>query len=182
MSKKKHNKTFRFFFFYSILIALVIFLTVGCGFQLNRNRIQLPYNARSISIDKIDNKSFIPRLDLNLRDLLTEKFAENSITLTTSNAADLILSFQIDALTMTKDDYSKDDDSQTYEFTFSGKGKLTVLNNNNRMFFLNNEVVSTSYSIKTTKEDLSSLEIESGRYETLVNLSNLVVTKLTQNF
>ncbi len=159
------------------------FFIQSCGFQLNRNRIHLPRNANSIHINQIENNSFIPQLNLQLRDLLTEKFSQNSITITTQNKADLAVSIQISSMTSVRNEYSLNSDGiQNYEFLFSVKGKMTVLDNITQSNYLNQTPISASYSIKKQDQDLTSAEIEESRYETLQNLTQIVVEKLTQSF
>ena len=171
-------------FFVNAVLPLMLILSVasGCGFQLNRNKILLPDNARSISITKIKNNSYVPRLNIQLRDLLDEKLAQNSIMVTTGQSADLALSFTIDSIGSTRRDYSLTDETQSYEFLFSVRGKLTVKNNVKQSVFLNNLPITGSYSLIAETQDLTQSESEEGRYKAVTDLSNKIITKLTQNF
>ncbi len=164
-----------------LTMSIVIFLLAGCGFQLNRNRVQLPDNARSLSIGKIENHCYVPRLNLHLRDLLTERFARNSVALASAQNADLVLSFQINTASFSQNEYSLSD-SQSWEFLFSVGGNLTVLNNSKQSKYLNQIPLVGTYSIKTEESDLTREKIEEGRYKALTNLSDIIVSRLTQNF
>ncbi|MBU3914827.1 hypothetical protein KKA14_04770 [bacterium] len=149
---------------------------------MNRNKIHLPRNANSIYIGQIENNSFIPQLNLQLRDLLTEKFAQSSIPVATQNTADLAVSIQINSMNSIRNEYSLSNDGQAYEFLFSVKGKMTVLDNINQSNYLNQILISASHSIKKQNQDLTSAEIEESRYKTLQNLTQIIIEKLTQSF
>lgn len=169
------------------LLLMILFFSLGlsnCGFQLNRNQIQLPENAKSISIDQIENQSFIPRLDLELKDVLVDLFARNSVDITNLNTADLSLSFQIKATSITKSEYALDNASntQSYQFDFLISGVLNVMNHSKQSKYIDNITINGSHSIKTQSQDLTQTEIEEGRYKTLTNLGKKITTKLTQNF
>ena len=163
------------------LITILLVVT-GCGFQLNRNRIRLPENARSISIDKIVNNSYVPRLNVYLRDLLDGKFVQNSIVVTSAQSADLDLKFNIESMNVTRSDYSLVDNTQTYAYLFSIQGRLTVSHNLKQSTLINNLLVIGSYSLKTEAQDLTSTESDEGRYKAVVDLSDKITAKLTQNF
>ena len=166
------------------LLPLIIILLVltGCGFQLNRNRIRLPENAQSISIDKIVNRSYVPRLNVYLRDLLDEKFAQNSILVTSAQSADLDLAFNIESIVVNRSDYSLVNNTQSYEYLFNVQGRLTISNNLKQSALINNLLVIGTYSLKTESQDLTSTESDEGRYKAVVDLSNKITAKLTQNF
>ncbi|MCP4750565.1 MAG: hypothetical protein GY866_06710 [Proteobacteria bacterium] len=144
----------------------------------------MPENARSISIGKIENRSFVPRLDIFLRDLLSDRFAQNSIILNSPNVADLVLSFQINSTEFSRNDYSIDSDNgrQSFEFRFSVTGELTVLNVNRHSKYLNRLPTTGSYSLKTEDQDLTQAEIDQGRFKALEDLSRHIVSKLTLDF
>lgn len=172
---------------YPLLLLVIVefvygFFVQSCGFQLNRNKIHLPRNANSIYIGQIENNSFIPQLNLQLRDLLTEKFAQSSIPVATQNTADLAVSIQINSMNSIRNEYSLSNDGQAYEFLFSVKGKMTVLDNINQSNYLNQILISASHSIKKQNQDLTSAEIEESRYKTLQNLTQIIIEKLTQSF
>ena len=163
-------------------LLLILLIVSGCGFQLNRNRIRLPDNSRSVSIDKISNNSYVPRLNIFLRDLLDEKFAQNSILITSAQSADLDLAFIIDSIVVTRSDYSLVADTQSYEFLFNIQGKLTVSNQVKQSVVINNLLVNGSYSLKTETKDLTSAELEEGRFKAIIDLTDKIIAKLTQNF
>jgi len=169
------------------LLSLILFFSImlnSCGFQLNRNQIQLPENAKSMSIDKIENRSFVPRLDLDLKEVLVDLFARNSVDLTNSNRADLSLSFEIIVTSTTKSEYALDstNNQQSYQFDFIISGILNVMNLSKQSMYIENTTISGSYSIKTQSEDLTQTEIEEGRQKALADLGKKISTKLTQSF
>lgn len=154
----------------------------NCGFQLNRNKIQLPNQAKSISISKIGNKSYIPRLDIRLKGLLIEKFNANSIPLKSAVQADLDLSFIVNSYSLRRDEYALDESGQVYEFQFLVTGNLTVLDTRTGALFLSNSPLSSSYSVITKSLDLTTNETEEGKEQVLNNLSKQIAEKLTDNF
>ncbi len=169
-------------FLFSALLFFLFLMQTGCGFQLNRNRIQLIEQANSIAVSKISNKSYVPRLDLRLRDLLIERFNLDSVTIAPLAKADLVLTFTIDSMTRSKSDYSLDDSEKTYDFTFSVKGSLNVYDNRSESFLINGKSLGGSYSVKTTSTDLSASEIDEGREEALDGLSNTIAQNLNDSF
>lgn len=163
------------------ILIFALFLA-GCGFQLNRHRVQLPENARSISIDKIENSSYVPLLNIYLRDLLTERLVQNSVKLASSLAADLSLSFVINSTASSRNEYALTSDTQSFEFLFSVTGTLTISNNIKNTFFIKPQSLTGSYAIKSEKVDLNQTEIEEGRFKALMNLRDKIIAKFTQNF
>ena len=172
----------RFFVNAHFPIILILLVISGCGFQLNRNRILLPDNARSISLNKIINNSYIPGSNIHLRDLLEEKFGQNSIVVTSVQSADLDLTFTIESIQMVRSDYSLTGGTQSYEFLFSVRGRLTVTNRIKQSVFINRQQITGSYSLKVETQDLTQSISEEGRYKAMVDLSNKIVSKLTQSF
>ncbi len=116
-----------------LLIFFCIFFTflAGCGFQLNRNQIQLVKNASSISVFEISNKSFTPGLEVELLSSLINGLEQRSISILPPQKADLTLFFQVTSVAVWKSKYSLDTESntQTYEFKFEVGGRLTVMDN-----------------------------------------------------
>ncbi len=167
---------------FSFWVLLFILELSGCGFQLNRNRLQLPNGATSIYFYQIVNRSYIPRLDLDLKDKLIGKFTQNSIDVRLTDEADMILSFTLESLTTTKSEYSLDDSEQTYEYAFKVQGRLSVFDNRTQSYYLNNVSVGSSYSITTEDTDLSSIDEEDGRSQVLDKLGNVIAKKLTDSF
>jgi len=165
-----------------ILLTISAFLISNCGFRLNRNKVTLPENARSIALQKIENRSFTPRLDILLRDILVEQFSRNSVKIQPQQIADLTLEFQINSASFVRRDYALDNAVISYEFLFSVVGKLTVTTRNEDKYLINNQTLSGFYSIKTESTDLSQTEITDGRFYALENLAEQITTKLTQNF
>ncbi len=165
----------------SFLFVLVGVIS-GCGFQLNRNKLQLPNQAQSISIAKIENKSFVPRLDIRLKALLIEKLSTNLIALKSVSQSDLVLNFVLSTFSSSQSEYSLDETGQTYEFQFNASGELTVFDNRTDKFILNRELIKSSYSVITQAADLSSTEVEEAREEVLNSLSQVIAEKLTDNF
>jgi len=167
-----------------VLIGLVVsvFFLSHCGFRLNRNQITLPENARSIALQHIENKSFTPRLDLQLKEILTERFSRNAVKIQSVQIADLSLSFRIDAAGVTRSDYALDKTTQSYEFLFTVAGSLTVVSTNNKKDLIKNQTLTGIYSFKTASTDLTQTEISDGRLQALQNLGDQIIEKLTRNF
>jgi len=164
-----------------LLLGLVLFLC-GCGFTLNRNRITLPENATSISLQRIENSSFTPGLDFQLKELLIDRFATRGVRIQTNQTADLSLSFQINSATYSRRDYSLDSGSSSYEFIFTVTGKLTVINNASQTTLFSNQGLSGRYSLKSEATDLSQSEITDGRQDALENLSDQILKRVAQDF
>lgn len=163
-------------------LFFLIILAYGCGFQLNRNRIQLPDQATSLAISKIINHSYVPQLDLKLRELLFERFNRDSVKLSSAAGADLVLTISINSLSMSKSEYSLDDSVKTYDYNFSAKGTMSVYDNRNETYLISNKSLSGSYSIKTEATDLSASEIDEGREEALNSLGNQIAQNLNDDF
>jgi outer membrane lipopolysaccharide assembly protein LptE/RlpB len=164
------------------LFFVFLFGVQSCGFQLNRNKIQLPNQARTISISKIDNRSFVARLDFKLKGLLVEKFNANSISVKSANQADLDLSFRINSFSMKRAEYALDETGQTYEFQFVVSGNLTIIDNRSNTVYLSDFALGSSHSVITKDLDLTTIEAEDGKEQVLNNLSQLIASKLTDNF
>lgn len=166
-------------------ILLITCLCIGiqsCGFQLNRNRMQLPDGADSIAIERIENRSYIPRLDIRLKSQLIERFNASSIPIRLSNQADLVLTFVIKSFQRQRENYALDDTEQTYEYKFTATGELTVFDNRSNRFYLQSSPLNQSYSYITSATDLTSSEIDEGREELLDALSQAIAAKLTDRF
>lgn len=164
-----------------LFCLLTIWLT-ACGFQLNRNQPKLLNSAGSLSLESIENKSFEPRLDLDLRAFLDDILAEHSIRQVTSSAADLLVSVDIVSYSVTKSDYALDDTQLIYEFRFTARGHLTAYTQRDRQYLLRNSPIAASSSIKSQLPDLTSALREEGKSEVLEAFSNAVFTRLTQEF
>lgn len=164
-----------------LFCLLTIWLT-ACGFQLNRNQPKLLNNAGSLSLESIENRSFEPRLDFELRAFLEDTLAEHSIRQVTSSAADLLVSVEITSYSVTKSDYALDDTQRIYEFRFTLRGYLTAYTQRDRKYLLQNATVTASSSIKSQLPDLTSALREEGKPEVLEAFSNAIFTKLTQAF
>lgn len=164
-----------------ILLSILLFIQ-GCGFQLNRNKIQLPDLADSIAIAKIENKSYVPRLDIKLKSYLIDRFNANSITVSGVGEADLALSFSIQSMSLSRDEYSLDDSGQNYEFKFVISGVLNVFDNRTNTFFKKDQAMTKSYSVITAESDLTTTEIEEGREKLLKDLSVSIAAELTDTF
>ena len=164
-------------------LCLMCLLTFqACGFQLNRNRIQLPEQATSIAIAKIENRSYVPRLDIMLRGLLIDKFNANSIDMKPTGQADLVLTFVINSYNLTRDEYALDDTGQTYDFKFTVTGDLSIFDNRSRTYYLSGQKINSSHSIITEATDLTSIQTDEGREDLLDSLSSAITEKLTDNF
>lgn len=149
---------------------------------MNRNRITLPNNARSISLQNIDNKSYTPGLDVLLRELLIDRFSRNAVNIQAAQTADLSLQFQLDSARYDRQDYAVDNSVTTYQFTFSVSGRLTVVNNTTNSELFTHQTITGTYVLRTESTDLSQTEIIDGREEALENLSDNIVAALTQDF
>ena len=164
-----------------LLISLLLIVT-SCGFQLNRNKLQLLNQAQSISISEIVNKSFVPRLDINLKALLIETFNSNLVSIKPINQADLVLNLVINTYELKQSEYSLDETGQTYEFQFSLNGELSVFDNRTERYILRQEALKGSYSVTTQSADLSSSEVEEAREDLLEALSETIASKLGDDF
>jgi outer membrane lipopolysaccharide assembly protein LptE/RlpB len=162
-------------------MVLVILLS-NCGFRLNRNQITLPENARSLSLQNIENRSFSPRLDVLLKDILIDQFSRNAVNIQPAQLADLSLIIQIDSANYVRHDYALDVNSSSYEFKFTIAAKLTVTLNNNNKQLIKNRFLNGTHSVKTVSTDLSQSEIAEGKLNALENLGKQIVTQLSQNF
>lgn len=165
-----------------ILLTISIFLLSNCGFRLNRNQITLPENARSIALQRIENRSFTPQLDILLRDILIERFSRNAVNIQPPQVADLSLIIQIQSANYIRRDYALDNTAISYEFLFTILGNLTVTSKNKEKSLIKNQALKGVYSIKIESTDLSQTEIADGRLNALEKLGDQVITKLTQNF
>jgi hypothetical protein len=161
-----------------------MFYHSSCGFQLNRNQFQLPANARSIALDQIDNLTYTPRLDISLRQMLTDRFSRYGVPIRSLQAAELTLAFEITTADYVRREYTySEDDLNAYDFVFRLSGRLSVYNQNTRtLLFSPPPVIEGRYSIKTEAQDLTRQEIEEGRHQALANLSDEILAKLTQPF
>lgn len=164
-----------------VMIIAAVFLT-GCGFQLNRNRVTLPDNARSISLQNIENKSYTAGLDLLLKEQLIDRFSRNAVNIKAVQTADLSLQFQITNSRYSRSDYALDSSVKTYVFVFTISGRLSVVNNIKNSTLFKNQSLSGTYSLKTESTDLTQTEISDGRLEALGNLAEKIVTKISQDF
>lgn len=165
-----------------ILLMVLVILLSNCGFRLNRNQITLPENARSLSLQNIKNRSFTPRLDVLLKDILIDQFSRNAINIQSAQLADLSLTIQINSAKYVRRDYALDVTSSSYVFKFTIAAKLTVTLNSNNKQLIKNQSLNGTHSIKTESTDLSPTEIAEGQVNALENLGKKIVTKLTQNF
>ncbi len=166
----------------SFLFCSLLFVVSACGFQLNRNNLQLLSKAQSISISTIENNSFVPRLDIRLRALLIEKFNSNLVPIKPVNQADLVLNLVINTYELKQDEYALDETGQTYEFKFSVTGELSVFDNRTERYFLRQEALTSSYSVTTQSADLTSSEVNEAREDLLKALSETIAGKLTDDF
>ncbi len=165
----------------TLLMVLTLFLS-NCGFRLNRNQISLPENAQSVSLQNIKNRSFTPRLDILLKDILIDRFSRNAVEIKPTPLADLSLAIQINSATYARHDYALDNTTNSYEFTFTIGAKLTATLADTKTELIKNELLSGTHSIKTESTDLSQTDIADGRVSALENLGDQIITKLSQNF
>jgi outer membrane lipopolysaccharide assembly protein LptE/RlpB len=165
-----------------ILLIVLALLLSNCGFRLNRNQISLPENAQSISLQNIENRSFTPRLDILLKDILIDRFSRNAVEIKPAQLADLSLTIQIDSANDVRQDYALDNTTSSYEFIFTITAKLSVTLNSNKTQLIKNQLLRGSHSIKTESTDLSQTEIADGRVYALENLGDQIIAKLSQNF
>lgn len=161
---------------------LLLFFCSGCGFQLNRHQFTLLENAHSVAIAKIDNRSFVPQIDVALRDQLVFQLSQRGVPPTTLQQADLILSIFIDTASYSRSEYALDGTQQIYEFRFITKGKLSVIKRKTGAEVLVNSTIGGVFSLKTPQTDLTSLEIEQGRQKSIEALSTEILSKLTSDF
>lgn len=166
-----------------LIVLMVLAISVSsCGFRLNRNQITLPENARSISLENIENKSYTPGLDITLKSLLIDRFSRNSVSIQPGQAADLSLLFQISSAGYSRHDYALDNTTKSYEFIFAVSGSLSVVNNSLEEHLISGQVLSGSYSFKTESTDLTITEVSDGRLKALESLAEQILNKLSQNF
>jgi outer membrane lipopolysaccharide assembly protein LptE/RlpB len=167
-----------------LLLLITAFYLSSCGFQLNRNQFQLAANAESIALDRIDNLTYTPQLNLYLRQMLTDRFSQYGIPVKTLQTADLSLAFKITAADYVRQEYTYGEDGlDSYDFVFTVSGRMTVYNRNTQArLFDPPPLIEGRYSIKTVSQDLTQAEIEEGRRQALANLSDGMLAKLTQRF
>ena len=157
-------------------------LLSNCGFRLNRNQITLPENAQSISLQNIENRSFTPRLDILLKDILIDRFSRNGVEIKSTQLADLSLTIQINSANYIRYVYALDNTTSSYEFIFTITAKLDITLNSNKTLLIRNQLLSGTHSIKTQSTDLSQTDIADGRENALENLGDQIIAKLSQNF
>ena len=180
----------------------------GCGFRLNRNRVQLLNSATSVSIFEIVNSSYTPGLDIDLRSRLMGELQQRSVALSTPQRADLVLSCEIVSFQIGKSKYALDTetDIQTYQFRFDIAGKLTVLDNRyrenrspagylresggkggqsaggRRYRAISEELVTGSYALKTANEDADRNERSEGRKRAVAALKDRILQRISLTF
>lgn len=164
------------------LSLIAVFFLNGCGFQLNRNTLKLVEGAETLSIEEVINNTFVPGIDLKLKEYLLTQLNLNSIAVVASENADISLSFFIDSQQTNRSDYSLDDNDQIYVFQFSIKGKLSLFDNWKQGFILKEKQISETYSLRTENADLSAAELEEGRDKMIEKLANRIITNLSDQF
>ncbi len=196
-----------------VIFCVISVFNMGCGFQLKRNRIQLLNDASSVSIAGISNSSFTPGLAIALKNALTQELRQKSIAIISPQRSDLVLYFDIQSFRITKSQYSlnTDTNTQNYEFKFTIKGAMTVLDNrykqsdeilrqspnkahteiinqpntprgSKRYQTINDRQVEGSYSLKTSNEDLSQSETSKGKSKTINALKDRITDILSLTF
>ena len=164
-----------------IFIVFLAFFLTACGFQINRNRIVLPYNAQSLSLNQIENKSFIPRLDIHLRNDLTLELSDNGINQVSPAQADLLMNVEVLSSKHDRSTYSLND-QQIYKFTFKTEGVLTVEDQRNDKRFIENQSLIGEYQFESKNSDLSQKETTDGRRKSIEDLAQKIANQLTRNF
>ena len=125
---------------YPVLFFIFFLFVGGCGFQLNRQQVNLPAQARSIAVIQVQNDSFTPRLSLIFKELLAEKFASKGIVVREPEIADLALHFLIQGTNLTRSEstlVSKQNQVVVnYEFAFGVNGKLKIVDQRDQSLIL----------------------------------------------
>ena len=189
-----------------LIFSVLMPLLQGCGFQLNRNQARLVDNAGSIAISEISNQSFQPGINHVLKQELLGILAQNAISIQSPQSADLVLEFKVVSDQTVKSNYALDTENnvQSYQFVFTLNGKLTVTDNrktahtkkaaaetaqnfptqqpSHQRTLIDHRVLSGSFAIYTTAEDLSQAEIENGRQEAIQDLAKKIFAALLFNF
>lgn len=169
------------FLLQSVALLLLIPLFIGCGFQLNRNKQQLPANAKTLSIDKVENHSFYPGLDIELQSQLTHYFSQNNIDLVDSGLSDLNLIFRIQSTGTSKEESSQES-GKTYRHTFTVSGELLVHDQRNQTTIIEKELFSGSWVLETEDSEPGSVEVEDGYHKALEGLVATILERLTRDF
>jgi len=158
------------------------FLSAGCGFQLNRNQAQLPKQATNLNLNKIENSSFRPGIDLELRQHLYQKFANAGIGIFNSPLADLSLEFQIQKAGNSKEEFSLQEGVQSYRYHFLVQGVLLVVDQRDQITLINRQVLQAKYTLETAETDLEVTEVEAGFRQATYKLGDKILEVLTQDF
>ncbi len=177
------------------LVILSLFFIIffsNCGFQLNRNRIELKNGASSLHIQKVVNRSFSPTLDIKLKKELKILLNSKEIPLISRNQADLVINIEILNYIITKTKYAIDPDTniQSYQFKFQLTGEMQLIDNKgiNQNILLTNEQLFENKKIKANinlisqNQDLDEEEKQSGKKDVIVKLASVILKKLTNDF
>lgn len=176
-----------------VLVSLFFtFLLTNCGFQLNRNQIELNNGATSIHIKEVVNSSYYPSLDVKLKEALSSQFSLKKITLTSLKQADLVIKLNVTGLIISKSKYALDPNTniQSYQFLFQMIGELKTINNkpaNQNITIeveklIENKKINANYTIISQNQDLTDLELLSGKEEVVVVFSKNILNDMTNSF
>ena len=185
------------FRFVNALVVSFLFIS-SCGFQLDRNKAELVDDAQSVSVIKVENKSFIPSLDVSLKSNLLEKLSLKSIPIKSGARGDLLIEVSINNITSSRSNYSLVDSVQTYSHNFSAVGSVTISQNSKwnalsqktqniskkskKSSYPKTTSLSASFSVKSTDEDLSQTDIDTYRVDVIKSLCSSIVTQLSNTF
>lgn len=185
------------FIFVNLLVISSIFIS-SCGFQLNRNQVRLMDQARSISITQVENKTFIPKLDIQLKSALLETLSKRSIPIQGGENGDLLVGVAIDHFEPSRIKYSLVDGVQTYSHTFSLQGDMEVHRSPKWKQFRQTlqestgkkkgkrypkkERVTLKYVVQSTAEDLTQNDVDTYRARAITLFADKVTLALTNSF
>lgn len=164
----------------------------NCGFQLNRNRIELKNGASSLHIQEVVNKSYIPALDVKIKRELEIRLNTKKVKLTSKKQADLVIGLELLDLVIKKNKYALDptNNVQSYQFNFKLNGKIKLIDNKAINQFtktrirplIENKSVSADIDYFSTNQDLSDNEKQSGNDDVVAAFVTKIVNELTDAF
>ncbi|MDT8445552.1 MAG: LPS assembly lipoprotein LptE [bacterium] len=168
------NPLLRWGWFFLILLG-------GCGFQLNRNQVGLPAGARHISLAEVSNQTFIPRLDIDLKQRLAGLFSRASVPVKSVQAADLAFKVVIVNSTQSREDLAEFN-GQTYRFVVIHTALLSVTDNRTGKMLFDKAPVDGRFDFETQSTQLTTDQTLEARRKALDQLAQGLANKLTQNF
>ncbi len=162
-----------------VFLLCLALLFSSCGFQLNRNQISLPNGATSLALKKVENRSFVPSLDIEL----TRKIKQSLNTANIKNTARGDLGFKVTITGATQTRTQLEIGSNlTYVYLFSINSEVSLDDNRDQSSIFTKDEVSGEYRMETTEDSLDDATKETGMSRAASDLTQKVLSKLTQNF